>query len=43
MGGETLGPEGVLCPSVGKCQGGKMGVEGSTLIEAREGGEDRGF
>ena len=42
MGGEALGPEGVQCPSVGECQGGRMGVGewGSTLIEA--GGEGMG-
>ena len=28
MGGATLGPEGVCCPSVGECQGGKTGVGG---------------
>ena len=39
MGGEALGPEGVQCPSVGECQGGRMGVGGwgSTLIEQGEG------
>jgi hypothetical protein len=26
MGGQALGPEGVPCPSVGECQGGKTGV-----------------
>jgi hypothetical protein len=26
VGGEALGPEGVQCPSVGKCQSGKTGV-----------------
>ena len=25
-GGEALGPEGVRCPNVGECQGGKIGV-----------------
>ena len=36
VGGLALGPEGVQCPSVGECQGGKMGVGGweTTLIEA---------
>ena len=40
MGGEALGPEGVRCPSVEECQGGKMGVDGwgSTLIKAGGGG-----
>ena len=26
MGGEALGPEKVLCPSIGECQGQEMGV-----------------
>jgi hypothetical protein len=36
MSGEALGPEGVRCPNVGECQGGKTGVVGwvSTLREA---------
>lgn len=37
VGGEALGLEGVGCPSVGECQGRKMGVSGrvgSTLMEA---------
>jgi hypothetical protein len=33
-GGEILGLVKVLCPSVGECQGGKVGGWGSTLIEA---------
>jgi hypothetical protein len=43
--GEALGTEGVRCPNVGECQGRRMGVSGcvSTLIEAGEGGRDRGF
>jgi hypothetical protein len=28
MGGEALGPEGVQCPRVGECQGGKIGMGG---------------
>jgi hypothetical protein len=28
MGGEALGPEGIRCPSVGECLGGKTGVGG---------------
>jgi hypothetical protein len=28
MGGETLGPVKVLCPSVGECQGQEEGVGG---------------
>jgi hypothetical protein len=28
VGGVALGPEGVQCPSVGKCQGGKTRVGG---------------
>ena len=42
MGAVALEPEGVLCSSVGECQGGKAGVggEGSTLIE--EGREEVG-
>ena len=41
MGGDTLRPEVVRCPSVGECQGGRMRVGGcrSTLIEAGGGGE----
>ena len=50
MGGKALGPEGVRCPNVGECQGGKTGVGewvrwGSTLIEAgggRMGNLERG-
>jgi hypothetical protein len=39
VGEVALGPEGVRYPSVGECQGGKVGVGGwgSTLIEAWEG------
>jgi hypothetical protein len=40
MGGETLGPVKVLCPSVGECQGQEVGVGGGQQAEA-EG--DRGF
>jgi hypothetical protein len=45
VGGEALEPEVVPCPSVGECQGGKMGVGrwGSTLIEAGRGGDGIGF
>jgi hypothetical protein len=34
--GEAFSPEGVQCPSVGECQGRKMGVarRGNSLIEA---------
>jgi hypothetical protein len=44
VGGVALGPEGVGCPSVGECQGGKVQVGGwvSNLIEAGGGGWDRG-
>jgi hypothetical protein len=28
VGGAALGPEGIQCPNVGECQGGKMGVGG---------------
>jgi hypothetical protein len=28
VGGATHGPEGVRCPSLGECQGGRMGVGG---------------
>jgi hypothetical protein len=28
VGGAVLGPEGFQCPSVGKCQGRKVGVGG---------------
>ena len=40
VGEEALGSEGVRCPSVGECQGGKTGVSGwgSTLIDAGRGG-----
>jgi hypothetical protein len=36
VGGDTLRPEVVRCPSVGECQGGRMRVGGWTnmLIEA---------
>jgi hypothetical protein len=34
MGGEALGPEKAQCPNVGECQSRKMGIDGSTLIEA---------
>lgn len=45
VGGVALGPEGVVCPSVGECQGGKteVGGWGSTLKEAEDGGWDGGF
>jgi hypothetical protein len=41
VGGEARGPERVQCPSVGECQGRRMGVGelGSTLIETGGGGE----
>ena len=44
VGGKSLDPEGVLCPSVEECQGRKEGVGGweNTLIEAG-GGWIRGF
>jgi hypothetical protein len=44
-GGEALGPEGVLYPSISKCQGRKTGVSGwgSTFTEAGEREWDRGF
>jgi hypothetical protein len=50
VGGVALGPEGVQCPNVGECQGGKTKVDRwvggweSTLIEAVGGGGrwDRG-
>jgi hypothetical protein len=37
VGGETLRPESIRCPSVGECQGRRMGVGGwgNTLIEVR--------
>jgi hypothetical protein len=44
VGGVALEPEGVRCPSVGECQGGKTGVGGwvggwgSILIETGRGG-----
>jgi hypothetical protein len=36
VGEEALSPEGARYPSVGECQGGRMGVGGwgNTLIEA---------
>jgi hypothetical protein len=41
--GESLGSEGVQCPSVGEYLGGMLGVgEGSTLVEG-EGEWDRKF
>jgi hypothetical protein len=45
VGGEALGSEGVRCPSIGGCQGGKteMGGWGSTLRGSREGEWARGF
>jgi hypothetical protein len=45
VGGAALGPEGVRCPSVGKCQGRKTGGGGwgSTLIEAERGDRIGGF
>lgn len=43
MGGEGLQPEGIQCPSVEKCQGGRTGVGGleSTIILA--GGSEQGL
>ena len=43
VGVEALGPEGVRCPSVGECQGGRTGVSRcvSNLTEA--GGSRRGL
>ena len=43
MGGEALGPEDFRCPSVGECQGRKIGMGGlasggAPLIEAGRGG-----
>jgi hypothetical protein len=37
---DISGPEGVQCPSIGKCKDGRMGVGGwgSTLIETGAGG-----
>jgi hypothetical protein len=45
VGGEALGPEGVLCPSVGECQSGRTEEGGweSTIIEAGGGGMEWGF
>jgi hypothetical protein len=40
MGGETLGPVKVLCPSIGECQGLEVGVGG---LGNREGGGDKSF
>jgi hypothetical protein len=40
MGGETLGPVKVLCPSIGDCHGQVVGVGG--LVSRGRGG-DRGF
>ena len=39
VGGKALRPESVQCPSVGECQGGKMGMGewGSNHIEAGRG------
>jgi hypothetical protein len=34
MGGEALGPEKALCPSVGECQGREVGV--GRLMSRRE-------
>ena len=38
MGGEALGPVKALCPSVGECQGGEVGVGGWGSILLEEGG-----
>ena len=46
MGGTALGPEGVRYPSVGECQGGKVGVGGwvgRTLTEVGVGGGTGSF
>jgi hypothetical protein len=44
VGEEALGPEGVWCPSVGECQGGRTGIGGwrRALIEAGGGGREQG-
>ena len=39
MGGEALGPEKALCPSVGECQGQEAGVGG---LGSRGGGREWG-
>ena len=41
MGGQTLGPVKVLCPSIGECLGQEAGVGG--LGSRGNGGEDREF
>jgi hypothetical protein len=41
MGGETLGPVKVLCPSIGECQGQEAGV--SRLGSRGSGKGDKGF
>jgi hypothetical protein len=41
MGGETLGPVKVLCPSIGECQGQEVVVEGLLSRGTERGG--RGF
>jgi hypothetical protein len=43
MGGEALGPEKVLCPSVDKCQVQEAGVGGLVSRVKGEGMGDRGF
>jgi hypothetical protein len=37
MGGEALGPEKALCPSVGECQGQEAGVGGLVSRGRRRG------
>lgn len=44
MRGEAHGPEGVQCPNVGECQGGKTGVGGwvgGGAPSQKKGEEDR--
>jgi hypothetical protein len=40
MGGEAFGPVKVLCPSIGKCQGQEVGMDG---LLNRGRGRDRVF
>ena len=42
MGGESLGLEKILCPSIGECQGQEVGV-GGLVGDQGEQGRDRGF
>jgi hypothetical protein len=41
MGGKSLGPVKVLCPSIGECQGQEAGVSG--LVSRRRGRGIGGF